>query len=127
MLFPCNQFLSQEPKQPTKGLVKQLTSGSLDVDSGFGMLMSKVNVNGADASPVYEFLKYNSSLYSESTGKAAPIPWNFAKFLINSKGGGVHSYFSPKSKLDDVIADVDLLLSPSAPTSTTRGETQPQA
>lgn len=126
LLFPCNQFLSQEPKQPTPTLTRRLSKDSLSIEgahSDIAGLMSMVNVNGKDASPVYDFLKYNSSLYSEGKGEASPIPWNFAKFLVDPNGGGVFGYYSPKDPLAKVTADIDLLLSGQAPPSQARAPT----
>mmetsp|Transcript_58174 Transcript_58174/g.173067 ORF Transcript_58174/g.173067 Transcript_58174/m.173067 type:complete len:131 (+) Transcript_58174:309-701(+) len=123
MLFPCNQFLSQEPSQPTPALVKKLSKMNLDTEDGSSMLMSMVDVNGSGASPVFEFLKYNSSLYSESTGRVTPIPWNFAKFLVNPNGGGVYKYYSPNESLESIRKDIDLLLSKGVPASEPRKRT----
>mmetsp|Transcript_58140 Transcript_58140/g.170001 ORF Transcript_58140/g.170001 Transcript_58140/m.170001 type:complete len:138 (-) Transcript_58140:153-566(-) len=123
LLFPCNQFLSQEPEQPTPALARRLSKDSLVIDEGQkgqAILMSRVDVNGKNASPVYEFLKYNSSLYSESGGTIGPLRWNFTKFLVNPNGGGVYKYYGPKDSWEHITADIDLLLSPERPTSTAR-------
>mmetsp|Transcript_35612 Transcript_35612/g.96590 ORF Transcript_35612/g.96590 Transcript_35612/m.96590 type:complete len:91 (-) Transcript_35612:67-339(-) len=86
-------------------------------------MMNMVSVNGADASPVYEFLKYNSSLYSEAKKEVSPIPWNFAKFLVNPNGGSVFKYYGPKEKMETIIKDIETLLSGEAPKSTARQST----
>ncbi len=81
MGFPCNQFNNQESKgEPEiEEYVKKNFNGSL-------MLFKKIEVNGDNAHPLYKFLRRNSSLYDAATGTAKQIPWNFAKFLINSEG-----------------------------------------
>jgi len=63
--------------------------------------MAKINVNGPDAIPLYQWLRSNSSL------RGMIIPWNFAKFLLNSKGEIVAYYppnISPNAILPDIIA-----------------------
>ena len=57
-------------------------------------MFSKIDVNGENTHPVYRFLRNNSSLYVESEKKANVIPWNFAKFIVNSEGKVV-SYHVP--------------------------------
>ena len=70
--FPCNQFGSQAP-------------GSYDdihdfCTSRYGITFpqfAKIDVNGANASPLYVWLK---------TKKPGDIKWNFTKFLLDRKG-----------------------------------------
>mmetsp|Transcript_56078 Transcript_56078/g.159230 ORF Transcript_56078/g.159230 Transcript_56078/m.159230 type:complete len:156 (-) Transcript_56078:53-520(-) len=115
LLFPCNQFMGQEPNAPTPHLAKQMSKGALDLDACTSVrLMAKVDVNGASASPVFEFLKYNSSLYDERSKKAAPIPWNFSKFLVDPASGGVHRYYGPKTPPAALRPDIERLLSGAA-------------
>ena len=42
--------------------------------------MQKIDVNGENTHPVYQFLKENSVM------KGKDIPWNFAKFIIDKEG-----------------------------------------
>ena len=63
--------------------------------------MEKVEVNGEHTHPLFVFLRNNSELYDPKTEKAKQIPWNFAKFMVNSKGE-VIKFFSPQSKIDEV-------------------------
>lgn len=68
-LAPRLQFGFQEPG--TNEEIKAFAA-----DKGFrGLLMDKINVNGSEASPVYNFLKLAS-------GDTSPILWNFV-----SRGG----------------------------------------
>ena len=46
-------------------------------------MFSKIEVNGPNAHPVYQFLRKNSELYNEQEKVAGEIPWNFTKFLVN--------------------------------------------
>lgn len=58
------------------------------------MVLSRLDVNDAQAHPMYHFLKRHSTLYSEKRGKAMPIPWNYSKFLV-SPSGVVLSFAGP--------------------------------
>lgn len=110
LLFPCNQFLGQEPSMPTKETMKRMSTQTLTEDSDKHIvLMDKVEVNGENSSPIFEFLKYNSSLYSEQKHAISPIPWNFAKFLVD-QNGQVFKYYSPSVSPNAMIPDVQGLL-----------------
>jgi len=88
LAFPANEFGAQEPG--TDDQIKQFCSSNYKV--GFP-LFSKIVVKGKGIHPLYEFLT------SEATDPkhAGPIPWNFAKFLVNRKGEVV-SRFQPGVK-----------------------------
>ena len=58
-------------------------------------MMAKCDVNGANTCDTYAYLRNNSILFDKSTQKAKEIPWNFAKFLVNSDGK-VEAYFAPQ-------------------------------
>jgi glutathione peroxidase len=70
-------------------------------------LFAKVEVNGENTCPVYQFLRNNSELYNPKRKEAREIPWNFAKFIVNREGK-VASYHrsnvSPK-ELSSLIED----------------------
>jgi len=90
LAFPANEFGAQEPG--TDDQIKQFCSSRFQVTFP---LFSKIVVKGKGIHPLYEFLT------SESTDPkhAGPIPWNFAKFLVNRKGE-VASRFEPGIKPD---------------------------
>jgi glutathione peroxidase len=90
LAFPANEFGAQEPG--TDDQIKQFCSSRFQVTFP---LFSKIVVKGKGIHPLYEFLT------SESTDPkhAGPIPWNFAKFLVNRKGEVV-SRFEPGIKPD---------------------------
>jgi len=69
--FPCNQFGNQEP-----GDASTIQQGCL-INYGVDFLISeKVDVNGENAHPVFQYLK------SKKTGFFGKnIKWNFTKFL----------------------------------------------
>ena len=82
--FPCNQFGGQEPGtcETIKGFVAK-KGVKFDV-------YEKIQVNGANAHPLYQYLK------SSRDDFAQPIKWNFVKFLVNKKGVPVKRYLSGK-------------------------------
>lgn len=88
--FPCNQFGSQEPG--TESEIVQFCSLNYGVSFP---IMSKVEVNGNNAHPLWEWMKKEKTQLGMSV-----VKWNFEKFLIN-KDGWVHgryaSTFSPSS------------------------------
>jgi len=83
--FPCNQFGGQEP-------------GSADEIAefckiNFGVtfpLMEKVDVNGDNASPLFDWMKSEAKGLMGSTS----IKWNFTKFLIDRDGNVVKRFGS---------------------------------
>jgi len=98
--FPCNQFLSQEP-----GTEKEIQSFcSLTYGVKFDMF-SKIDVNGADTHPLYNFLKDNSAGFMGID----VIKWNFTKFLVNRDGKVIERY-APSTKPEEIEADILKLL-----------------
>jgi glutathione peroxidase-family protein len=118
MLFPCNQFLGQEPGKPETSRIRRLSTGKgdseLDIDGKNVMLMNKVDVNGKKADPIFEFLRYNSRLYKEGKDKSAPVPWNFYKWLVD-KEGHVFKLYEPTVNAIDILDDIQSLLSDAPP------------
>jgi len=98
--FPCNQFLSQEPG--TEEEIQEFCSLTYGVK--FDMF-SKIDVNGDDAHPLYEFLKANSDGLMNSDF----IKWNFTKFLVD-KEGNVFNRYAPSTKPEDIESDIQELL-----------------
>ena len=81
--FPCNQFGAQEP-----GNAEEIaTFCKLTYDVTFPVL-KKIEVNGDDASPLYDWMK------GEAPGilGSKAIKWNFTKFLIDRSGNVVKRY-----------------------------------
>ena len=95
LAFPCNQFGGQEA-----GTHEEIIEF---VETNFHTtfpLMEKIEVNGENCHPLFAFLRNGSEeLFDPKTGKAQVIPWNFAKFFVNSDGK-VIKYFNPKVKLE---------------------------
>ena len=98
--FPCNQFLSQEPG--TEKEIKEFCSLTYGVKFD---LFSKIDVNGANTHPLYQYLKNNSSGFMGTD----IIKWNFTKFLIN-KDGQVVKRYSPSTTPEEIELDIKELL-----------------
>ena len=96
--FPCNQFGSQDPGSNEEiGAFCQKNYGV-----SFPM-MAKTEVNGAQAHPLYQWLKTQAPGVLGSEG----IKWNFTKFLVGKDGVSVKRYGSvdtPASVSKDIAA-----------------------
>jgi len=96
--FPCNQFGSQDPgSNQDIGAFCQKNYGV-----SFPM-MAKIDVNGPQAHPLFQWLKTQAPGVLGSEG----IKWNFTKFLVNRQGQVVKRYASldkPASMSADIAA-----------------------
>jgi len=83
MGFPCDQFGHQEPGNESS----ILTFCETQYKVSFPMF-AKIEVNGAEASPFYQWLKTSKPglLGTEA------IKWNFTKFLVSRKGQVIKRY-----------------------------------
>lgn len=99
--FPCNQFGGQEPG--TNSEVQDFCRMNYGVTFP---VMAKVDVNGDNADPLYNFLK------SEAPGVLGTeaIKWNFTKFLIGRDGKILHRY-APQTEPKDIDKDIEKLVS----------------
>lgn len=98
--FPCNQFGSQDPGSNDEiGAFCQKNYGV-----SFTM-MSKIDVNGGDAHPLYKWLT------TEKPGLlgSKAIKWNFTKFLVG-KDGKVLKRYAPTDKPESLAKDIDAAL-----------------
>ena len=98
--FPCNQFGQQEPGDAQE--IQKFCSLSYNVT--FPMF-AKIDVNGASAHPLYEFLKREKS---GLLGIEA-IKWNFSKFLVDQEGRVVERY-APTTTPASLKGDIEALL-----------------
>jgi glutathione peroxidase len=98
--FPCNQFGAQEPGSAAD--IRQFCSLTYPVSFP---LFAKVEVNGANAHPIYNFLKTGAPgvLGTEA------VKWNFTKFLV-AKDGRVVERYAPSTTPAALKADIDKLL-----------------
>ncbi|QFI37133.1 glutathione peroxidase [Moritella marina ATCC 15381] len=98
--FPCNQFKQQE-----KGSDADINSFcQLNFGVTFDMF-SKIDVNGDNADPLYNWLKSEARGLLGSKG----IKWNFTKFLVN-RDGDVVERFAPTVSPKGMIKDIEKLL-----------------
>jgi glutathione peroxidase len=98
--FPCDQFGHQEPGDEAE--IKKFCALSYGVS--FPMF-AKIKVNGADANPLYEYLK---STLPGILGIEA-IKWNFTKFLVGKDGVPIKRY-APADKPEDIAPEVEAAL-----------------
>lgn len=98
--FPCNQFGKQEPGNAEE--IKNFCSLNYEVSFP---LFQKIDVNGNNAAPLYQFLKQEKKglLGTEA------IKWNFTKFLVNRDGQVVKRY-APTDKPEDIKKDLSKML-----------------
>jgi len=98
--FPCNQFGAQEPGEASE--ILQFCETNYGVTFP---LMRKVDVNGPDAEPLFDWMKHEAKGLMGSTS----IKWNFTKFLIDRDGKVVNRY-GPQDKPASVARDIEALL-----------------
>ena len=98
--FPCNQFGAQEPGNAEE--IQEFCKVNFGVTFP---LMQKVDVNGPDASPLFDWMK------SEKRGVmgTTSIKWNFTKFLIDREGNVVKRYGSTDTPAS-IARDIEKLL-----------------
>ncbi len=85
--FPCNQFGGQAP-----GTYDDIHGFCTETYNISFPQFAKINVNGANASPLYVWLKEK---------KPGDIQWNFTKFLIDREGNVVRR-FEPNASMTAV-------------------------
>ena len=98
--FPCNQFGNQDPGS------NQAIAQYCQVNYGVSFTMlEKVNVNGPDAHPLYQWL------CAEAPGLmgSKAIKWNFTKFLVGRDGRVIKRYAS-MDKPEKIAQDIEVAL-----------------
>ncbi len=97
--FPCNQFASQDPGSDSE------IEGFCQLNYGVTFqIMKKIDVNGDDAHPIFQFLKRNTRGLFGSR-----IKWNFTKFLISKDGSRIKRY-APTTSPKRLEHDIEELL-----------------
>ena len=94
--FPCNQFGGQEP-----GTSKEISEFC---ESSYGVkfdMFSKIDVNGKEAAPLYQFLTGKKSGLKD-TGK---VEWNFEKFLVSRDGKVVARFRTRVSPEEEEVVE----------------------
>jgi glutathione peroxidase len=99
LAFPCDQFGNQEP-----GSDEEIHSFC---ERNYGVtfpLFKKIEVNGENAHPLFEYLKKNApGLLGER------IQWNFTKFLVD-RSGRVCKRYAPTTAPEKIESDIQKLL-----------------
>ena len=98
--FPCNQFGAQDP-----GSDGEIAS-FCQVNYGVSFpMMSRIDVNGQAAHPLYQWLS------GEAPGLlgSKSIKWNFTKFLVG-KDGRVIKRYAPLDKPQALAKDIEAAL-----------------
>jgi len=97
--FPCNQFGNQEP-----GDAKTISEGCL-INYGVSFPMfEKIEVNGENAHPLYQYLKKELKGFLGGS-----IKWNFTKFLMDRDGKAIKR-FAPTTKPEKIGKFLEKLL-----------------
>jgi len=97
--FPCDQFAHQEPGSDAE--IQSFCQMNYGVTFP---VMSKIEVNGKNAHPLYKYLR---SERKELLGDS--IKWNFTKFLID-KQGNVVQRFAPNFEPAGIAPEIEKLL-----------------
>lgn len=108
LAFPCNQFGKQEP-----GTAEEIRAFA----DGYGVqfdMFAKVDVNGPNAHPVFQFLK---SRLGDVLGSS--IKWNWTKFLVDRDGTPQRRFSPPTNPLSLRPAIEALLDKPARPIQAT--------
>ena len=98
--FPCNQFGNQDPAG------NEAIANFCQVNYGVSFtMMQKVNVNGSEAHPLYQWL------CAEAPGLlgSKAIKWNFTKFLVGRDGRVLKRYAS-MDKPEKIAKDIEAAL-----------------
>lgn len=101
--FPCNQFGAQD-----KGANDEIAE-FCQINYGVTFpMMAKIDVNGSDAHPLYQWLA------SEAPGLlgSKAIKWNFTKFLVD-RNGHVTKRYAPTDTPKSMAEDIEALLASS--------------
>ena len=119
--FPCDQFAHQEP-----GSNEEIAEFCRLNHGVTFPLMAKIDVNGANAAPVFEYLKAQAPTeeykglkakathamlkgISKSVEKDSDILWNFTKFLV-SRDGATIKRFPPTAEPEETEEDLKAML-----------------
>ena len=98
--FPCDQFRHQEPGDEAE--IKSFCQLNYDVSFP---LFAKIEVNGPNAHPLYQYLK---SARPGFLGTKS-IKWNFTKFLVDREGQVVRR-FAPQAGAKSIERAIGPLL-----------------
>lgn len=97
--FPCSQFNNQEFDNIDE------TTEFCQINYGVSFpIFAKIDVNGENADPLFDFLKdQKKGVLSKN------IKWNFTKFLVDQNGQVVERY-APTTEPEKIKDDIENLL-----------------
>lgn len=98
--FPCDQFGHQEP-----GTGEEIAHFCATRFNVTFPMFAKIQVNGPDAHPLYQFLKQRK----RGLFWSGRIKWNFTKFLVD-RAGFVVARHAPGKKPMALAAEIEQLL-----------------
>ena len=98
--FPCNQFGAQD----TGSHAEIAAFCQMNYGVSFRM-MAKIDVNGAQAHPLYQWL----SAQAPGVLGSKSIKWNFTKFLVG-KDGTVRKRYAPIDSPASMVQDIEAAL-----------------
>lgn len=115
--FPCNQFGKQEPWDHNE--IEKFAEDKFNVTFP---IFSKINVNGKQSEPLFEFLK------SEAKGifGTESVKWNFTKFLCG-RDGVPHKRYGSLTKPMSIAKDIEKLLAAPKDSATTTITDKPRS
>jgi glutathione peroxidase len=97
--FPCGQFANQEPGDD------EHIAQACELNFGVTFpLAAKIDVNGADTDPVFQFLKG-----AGNSRFGTRIKWNFTKFLVSPDGTDVRR-LAPQSSAKQLVSQIEAWL-----------------
>ncbi|XP_074280451.1 putative phospholipid hydroperoxide glutathione peroxidase [Silene latifolia] len=99
LAFPCNQFGGQEPGSNSE--IKNFACTRFKAEYP---IFDKVDVNGPNTAPVYQFLKSSAGGFLGDL-----VKWNFEKFLVDKNGKVVERY-PPTTSPIQIEKDIQKLL-----------------
>ena len=73
-------------------------------------ILHKDDVNGAQATDYFKFLRPQSGLYNAETQQTRQVPWNFTKFLVNRNADRV-IYFNPRTDQKEIVNAIKDMIS----------------
>lgn len=98
--FPCNQFGAQDPGSDAE------IAGFCQRNYGVSFpMMSKIAVNGPEATPLYRWLTEQAPGFLGSKA----IKWNFTKFLVG-RDGQVRKRYAPQDAPAKLAQDIEAAL-----------------
>ncbi|AIQ44103.1 glutathione peroxidase [Paenibacillus sp. FSL R5-0912] len=98
--FPCNQFAGQEPG------TSEEAEAFCQINYGVTFpVFAKVDVNGPEASLLFQYLKGQQP----GDGESSDIQWNFTKFLVD-RSGNVVARVEPKESPESMKDLIESLL-----------------